>query len=368
MRGIFLLHLLTDFAVLCAWITVALAVAWAITRFRRRHAAFRHLVQLVALAVILAGPLAAPLLSPHYPVRVPFPSPLQPLAGKAVNRPATDSPPPVTRRHGPAADWYLLSIALAGLWIGGAIVAVTPAFLAPLALRRLYRDSRPGPTDSDLQALTGRAGFRGTWRLRISTQDGLASPMTWGIFRPVVLLPKDAASWPPARCEAVLLHELAHIGRGDSLTGFFAFLVCALYWFHPLVWLTARAMRADAEIAADDQVLATGIKPSFYAAELLRFAARNTGPDRFVAVPGTSGLGSSKIETRISAIIDPDVDRRPLTSGAVAAMQALLLTATTLAIAVRPSVSPRVVPVERLGPMAAQRVKAVLAAFQGGIR
>jgi len=335
MRGILLLHILLSFGVLCFWITLALGLAGAVALLCPKHAAFRHFLRLTVLAVIVAGPVLATLYSPHYPVRVPVPA-IRPAPAPAHAVHA--------QRH--SVDWRLLGAGLAALWAGGVAAAGYQALVTPLALRGLYRDSEPGLLSRrDMQALASRVGLSGTWVLRISTRDDLPTALTWGAFKPVVLLPREAKSWRPDRLDAVLLHELAHVRRRDGVTRLFAFLVCGLYWFHPGVCLTARAMRQDAEIAADDLVLESGIKPSFYAAELLDLAVSASSGRQISTLVGVAGLKSSKIETRIASIVSPHTHRQPLGRRSMAGILAVLSLAVMLAILIRPSVSARIVPV-----------------------
>ena len=86
--------------------------------------------------------------------------------------------------------------------------------------------------------------------------------------------------------------------RFDSVSQFIAVIGCTLYWFNPAVWLCARAMRAEAEAAADDAVIRLGVKPSTYARELLRITAelgRRRQPYSSIGVPV---MKQSKIESR----------------------------------------------------------------------
>src|SRR6185503_13599152 len=114
-------------------------------------------------------------------------------------------------------------------------------------------------------------GVRQPVRLERSAQATM--PLTWGAWRPILLLPAEADNWSPARRRMVLLHELAHIRRWDWLTQMLAHAACAVYWFNPLVWLAARQMRIERERACDDLVLAAGAKASDYAEELLALSA-----------------------------------------------------------------------------------------------
>lgn len=90
-------------------------------------------------------------------------------------------------------------------------------------------------------------------------------PVTWGVRRPVILLPQTALHWPAGRLQAVLRHELAHVRAGDAATRLAARIACALFWFHPGVWWLARRFEADAEEASDDRVLLSGVRASDYA-------------------------------------------------------------------------------------------------------
>jgi hypothetical protein len=129
------------------------------------------------------------------------------------------------------------------------------------------------------------------------------------------------------------------VQRYDSVTQLLAFIVCALYWFHPAVWLAARAMRADAEAAADDAVLRSGIKPSTYASQLLWCAARSDGRQQPFARMGVSLTSSSKIESRILSIVDLSLHRRALTSLEALKAGGVGLIAMLLLASVRPAVS-----------------------------
>ena len=70
----------------------------------------------------------------------------------------------------------------------------------------------------------------------------------------------------------MLLHELAHIQRGDLPLQTLLLLACALQWFNPLIWLAYRRLIIERERACDDMVLAAGVRPATYARDLLQTA------------------------------------------------------------------------------------------------
>ena len=155
-----------------------------------------------------------------------------------------------------------------------------------------------------------QAGVDGHVQLFITPE--VSTPLTWGIGQAVVLLPEDALDWPASHRSVVLRHELAHVARRDTLAQLVAGVTCAVYWFHPLVWLTARRLRAECERACDDRVLSSGTTGADYASHLLLVArtANTLGTPGFVAL---AMARSSRLEGRVRAILDATRRRSTLT-------------------------------------------------------
>ena len=139
----------------------------------------------------------------------------------------------------------------------------------------------------------------------------IAMPLTWGIFRPVIVLPSGSAQWPEDRRHVVLSHELAHIARHDWFLQICAELARAIYWFHPLVWLAAARLRQESERASDDAVLRSGIAPSNYASQLLDLARtlENAGRAWSTAL---AIARPSNLERRFAAMLNPSINRSRL--------------------------------------------------------
>jgi TonB family protein len=117
--------------------------------------------------------------------------------------------------------------------------------------------------------------------------------------------------WPPERLRLVLAPELAHVRRVDCLTQLFAEVVCALYWFHPLVWLAASQFRKERERACDDAVLNQGAKSSDYAEHLLDVV--RSVHLKGVPVAMAISIHSHDLQERLKAILKPHVNRRAAT-------------------------------------------------------
>ena len=312
-------------ALLVLKMTALLAAGGAVSAtLRRSSAGARHLVWLATLAGLLVMPAAlryAPLQLPilprsmlvrQGPARNSTPEPLPPsehsqraegsspaaLSAKTP-RAATSSiwPPVVSLRQG-----------LLAAWAGGAMLLLGYLGVGALSVRRIIRSARPldaAPWRSLLAEVAGRLDLTDLPSLLAS--DRASVPFAFGLWRRTVVLPAEARDWTQERRALVLSHELAHLKRHDLVGHALGRAACALYWFHPMVWVAARRLRAESERACDDLVLRNGVSASDYADHLLDILVavrHNTVPGAAVAM-----ARRKEFEGRVLAILDPDLRR-----------------------------------------------------------
>ena len=159
--------------------------------------------------------------------------------------PAWEATPIVT-----AIEPWLLPI-----WCIGALLFCSKVLLGLIALFRIERTSTELASDPWSTLVSECRQDLGIHKpVRLLHFPGRIMPMTWGVLRNFVVLPSSAARWSAQRVRAVLMHELAHIRRGDYVASLLRDAVCAFYWFHPLVWWAAKEMDEDREEASDDAV------------------------------------------------------------------------------------------------------------------
>jgi beta-lactamase regulating signal transducer with metallopeptidase domain len=228
------------------------------------------------------------------------------------------SAPASGNSHSIAARLSATALVLAvTIWIIGAGLGLASVLAGWIQLSRLARTGRLLHADDWmllLEKARDRLRLRRPVRLLQSSDNPM--PLTWGWWRPVILLPAEAASWPRERRQIVLLHELAHAKRWDCLTQTIARIICALHWINPLVWLAARRMCIERERACDDLVLNSGCRPSEYATHLVDIARA------FRDAPQLAGIAMARsplLQGRIAAIVDASRARqlRPLTALAI---------------------------------------------------
>ncbi len=241
------------------------------------------------------------------------------------------SPAAETLGGGIAAEAGLPWIAwLAMFWLAGSAVLVG-RFLVHLA-RVACATRRARPVPGHLADLAGSiAKDLGVRPARVAL-GGTPVPLTWGLWRPVILLPAEADRWPDGLQRAVLQHEMAHIRRRDYACLLGLELCRALHWPNPLAWHMLRRARMAQELACDDAAIRSGIAAPEYARHLVSVART------FARAPGAPVgvlpvLGVSPLVTRVEAALRSGVDRQPLTMRALV-MAVALITAAAAPIVV----------------------------------
>ena len=202
------------------------------------------------------------------------------------------------------------------LWAIGCGASFASLGVGALRFHRRVRAAQPVENEAwleHLDALREQLSIRTEVRL-VAERDSV-TPMTGGLWRPVILLPASAADWTGARRQVVLVHELVHVRRRDVLRQLVGRAVLAFYWFHPLCWVASWFAAVSREEACDEEVVAAGARPSEYAGHLLSLAeSRSLG----LPAPSLPMALRSQLETRIRTLLGPGRARPRALATAVA--------------------------------------------------
>jgi len=296
---------------------VALATLWLLPV---RAAAVRHRVWTVVTVAMLALPLSIawapgvslPVLPPAY----------------------SNAPDPAAA---PAADSGWVTVAPLEPATSAMVVASETAVLVP-APSWSWRPWLLAIYFAGVAALLARLGI-GTVRVYslareatvvngLLTSARIATPFTFGLLKPRILLPEGWDRWSATRLAVVLDHERAHMARRDPLVRYLALLNRAVFWFHPLAWWLERRLAALAEEACDAAVLARGHRAADYSEQLLELA-RMAGRRPLPQLVGTPMLGSA-LPARIARILDGGIGQPSSRATLVSAAALATLTAAAL--------------------------------------
>lgn len=162
-----------------------------------------------------------------------------------------------------------------GLYLAVASALLIRLGFSMLAVRRLRQDCIPVSEPAWANGLARAAARLQIKRpVRLSQSDRISVPVVAGWPQPLIVLPAAlAGSADRDLIDAVLLHELAHVRRGDFIWNVVRRLVQAVYWPHPLVWPMGRAISAVREQACDDLCVHVLGGPEGYHDSLVEVAA-----------------------------------------------------------------------------------------------
>ena len=150
-----------------------------------------------------------------------------------------------TPTPGASANPLQVVTAVAALvWMAGVLVLLIYTAVTYVLLRRRVRMAVQ-VQDGEISGCLPRRGT--LWQ-----SERVASPFILGVIKPRVYLPFGMEENTRSH---VLAHESAHLRRLDHVFKLLAFLICAVYWFHPLVWICYVLYTRDAEAACDELVV-----------------------------------------------------------------------------------------------------------------
>ena len=305
--------------------SLVLAIGLAVlSALRNRSAGLRHWVLMATLALAAAQPAINRLI------------PAWNIAGVGWTRSEVENVPAVrtdiafefadantSAPSAPRVDWIALA---SRAWLAGVIVSFAVLLIGTVWLTWLT--SRATDADSQWQAAADevrrRLGIRRQIRIAVTQHPALL--VTWGVIAPVILLPGNASRWPAERKHLVLAHEMAHFVRRDWLIQLFAEMLRAINWFNPLFWIACARLRRESEQACDDIVLELGTGGTAYASHLVDLARSFSAHGR-TWLPAPSIARPSTLERRVRAMLNPQLDRHPVSLKrrfAVAAMLVVL--------------------------------------------
>ncbi|HZM62629.1 MAG TPA: M56 family metallopeptidase [Vicinamibacterales bacterium] len=299
---------------------VLLAGLAAIIVLRKQPAALRHWIIAAALLLAVAQP-AITLIVPALPVPVVNWN-VADSTGAATATVETDYTVAVDlpkSTAAPAIDWTAIIIRA---WIAGVAISVCSLLAGIGWLMWLGSRARDAGSEwLDVEILV-RSQIKLTRPVRVAITSHPALIVTWGAFAPVILLPADADTWSVDRKRLVIAHEMAHLVRQDWLIQLFAEIARSINWFNPLFWIACERLRRESEHASDDIVLETGIAGTSYAAHLIDLA-RSVSAHR-TWLPAPSIARPSTLERRVRAMLNPAVNRQPVSRRLQLAIVALL--------------------------------------------
>jgi len=198
---------------------------------------------------------------------------------------------------------------LVGLWLAGIALLCLRA-LGGWWLAESWRrhGTHALPDDLALRCRAMQQRLALTRPVRFLLSQRVRVPMVVGWFKPVVLFPLAAVTGlPPQQLDGLILHELAHILRRDTVVNVVTVAVETVLFYHPAVWWVARRLRTEREHACDDVAVGACGDVSSYVEALLTLetgrAAHSSGLALSLAASG--GRLSDRVRRLLGAPVKP---------------------------------------------------------------
>ena len=186
---------------------------------------------------------------------------------------------------------------LSVIWLAGLLLCFGFFAVSYIECYREFRFSLPVENDI-LEAWKEKHPLKRS--LSIRQTETIAAPLSYGVIRPVILMPKNTEWKNIYQLRYVLEHEYVHIRRLDMLTKLIMIAAVCIHWFNPLVWVMYILFNRDLELSCDETVVrrfGMDIK-SVYATALISMEEKKSG-----LTPLCNSFSKNAIEERIRAIM-----------------------------------------------------------------
>lgn len=211
---------------------------------------------------------------------------------------------------------------LPGLWLTGALLCAVFFLVSYVRCLREFRTSLPVTEEYATEWLKQHPLKRS---ISIRQSDKISAPLTYGMFHPVILMPKKTDWSNFTQLDYVLYHEFTHIRRFDLLAKLVMIAALCLHWFNPLVWLMYFFFNRDLELSCDDCVV-KHFKESKadYAGTLIGMEEKKN-----YSAPLCNHFSKNAIEERIVAIMKSKKTTLGMMIAAVVIIIIVVITLTT---------------------------------------
>lgn len=301
-------------------LVLALFAGFALALFRVKSTG----VRLLSWTAVLYAGLAIPLLSFLLPsLPLPVPARLRsgattttvdvvvvPARTRAILYPIRREPnsnertvaPVIAQRSwlaaSPRISWTMAAVTL---YMAGAVFLLLRLAVGLMLSRRLVKLALP---IDDPRVMSKMRVRNPRFKSQAYESERVSVPVTVGVIRSRIVLPPSWRVWDDEKLDAILAHEVSHIGRADALTQCVALIHRAIFWFSPFSWWLSTHLANLAEQASDEAALSSGADRNRYAKTLLSFLeALQAGPER-VRWQGVSMAHARGAEKRVERILE----------------------------------------------------------------
>ncbi len=226
----------------------------------------RHVLWLNVLVCLVLIPVLAPASSPGIePAEI---TPAYEVITFSLTSPAMSDPEgDLTEVSTNIESWRVIAIS--------GYLLVCTAFLMKIliAAYKVYRINQRATAITDLAFVRKINSKRQQLNIgrpvMVRFSDEISSPVSFGLFKPVVVFPLIAREWSERTFTSALMHEMSHIARLDWLSTAGGYLFCSLLWINPFAWYALSRLTVEAESASDITVVHNGVANKDYAEDLL---------------------------------------------------------------------------------------------------